>query len=158
MVEYVAYLHHKTAVHVNASASTVPPSLSNNIPLLGPYFFPPTYLHIARQNPTPIIDPETVYLVALTVIHPFFYPGLLTTCPQCASTEILWDGWNATGGRDVLGVQRNERAIGFQLRCKNCKSKYGKGGSELGPQAPGYCFATTNQCFWQNWEHRRIPR
>jgi hypothetical protein len=64
---------------------------------------------------------------------------------------VLWDGWTATGARDVHGVRREERALGYQLRCKPCRTKYGKGGSN--EKEKGSCFATTNKFFWEKWEH-----
>ncbi|KAF8959245.1 hypothetical protein BDZ97DRAFT_1667389 [Flammula alnicola] len=43
----------------------------------------------------------------------------------------------------------NERAIGYQLRCKDCKENDRPG---------GYCFVATNHIFWDKWEHWKIPR
>jgi hypothetical protein len=154
VVEYVDYVSRTTSLHGNSKPGAVPSTLPKGVPLLGPRFCPPSYLHEAKRSSTPKVLPETAYLKSITVIHPFFFPGL-NNCPQCASTDVLWDGWNATGAREVHGLRREERAVGYQLRCKTCKVKFGKGGSEQG--AAQYCFATTNQIFWQRWEHWKIP-
>ncbi|KAF8973795.1 hypothetical protein BDZ97DRAFT_1912253 [Flammula alnicola] len=65
------------------------------------------------------------------------------------SFGIRWDGWNSTGARNVYGIRMNERAIGYQLRCKDCKANDSPG---------GYCFVATNHVFWDKWEHWKIPR
>ncbi|KAF8173269.1 hypothetical protein BJ912DRAFT_1065323 [Pholiota molesta] len=150
VIEYVDYLYSRLSVHGNAKAKDVARTIDKAIPLLGPRFIPPSLFHQMRRDPTPAIDPQQMYIAALTIVHPVFYPTTFTNCPQCASAAILWDGWNATGARDVYGVRKNERAIGYQLRCKDCKSN----------KVPGekYCFATTNHVFWDKWEHWKIPR
>ncbi len=155
VVEYVDFVSHATAIPRNSKAGTPPSTLNKTFPLLGPRFCPPLYLHTMKRDTMPSIVPEGLYLKSLTVVHPTFFPGMLGVCPQCASTDIIWDGWNATGAREVHGIWREERAIGYQLRCKTCREKYGKGRSEHG--AAQYCFATTSQFFWKGWEHWRIP-
>jgi hypothetical protein len=109
VVEYVDYLNSKLTVHGNASASSkdIPQVINKAVPLLGPHFAPPTFLHTMRRNPTPFIDPEQMYIQALTIIHPVFYPTALTNCPRCASSQTPWDGWNATGSRTVYGLRIN---------------------------------------------------
>ncbi|KAF8173443.1 hypothetical protein BJ912DRAFT_1079230 [Pholiota molesta] len=151
VVEYVNYLHSKLAVHGNSSVDTkkIPKLLESGVPFLGPQFAPPTFLHYMRRDATPAITPECAYIRAITVIHPVYYSTELVECPQCASTDIRWDGWNGTGARTVHGIARNERAIGYQMRCKTCKDN---------KKADKYCFATTNHVFWKNWEHWKIPR
>ncbi|KAF8176924.1 hypothetical protein BJ912DRAFT_930520 [Pholiota molesta] len=161
IVEYVDYLHSRLAVHGNSSTSAkkIPRILHKSIPLLGPRFSPPTFLHYMRRDITPAIHPEYAYMKPLTVVHPVFFP-ILAQCPQCeSSSEIRWDGWNGTGGRSVHGVRFNERTIGYQLRCKNCKTA-AENATRTSSDSPdiGYCFATTNYEFWEKWEHWRIPR
>ena len=157
VVEYIEYVHGETSVHGNAGGNKIPPSLKKDIPLLGPRFLPPSYYHIMKREATPKIIPDIAYIKPLTVIHPV-YTGLgLSQCPQCESTDIRWDGWTTTGARDVHGVHREERALGYQLRCKPCKERYGKGGTHENENKL-FCFATTNKAFWAKWEHWRIPR
>lgn len=127
----------------------IPKTIERGIPILRPRFTPPAFLHYMRRDVTPAIIPEYAYISAFTAIHPVFYPAELVSCPQCGSSEILWDGWNATGARNVYGVRMNERALGYQLRCKDCKTNKAPGGS--------YCFATTSCVFWEKWEHWKIP-
>ncbi|KAF9540595.1 hypothetical protein CPC08DRAFT_650854, partial [Agrocybe pediades] len=156
VVEYVDFLHHETAVHGNATSKAVP-VLKKDIPLLGPRFLSPSFYHTAkREGSNPEILPDLAYIKPLTIIHPVYFGVFgLSRCPQCQSTEILWDAWTATGARDVHGIRREERAIGYQLHCKMCKEKYGKGGSQSGQKKS--CFATTSKFFWEKWEHWRIP-
>jgi hypothetical protein len=156
VVQYVEYIHRETSTHGNAGPTVARPNLKKEIPLLGPCFLPPSYQHAMRRETTPKIIPDTAYLKPLTIIHPFYQLGL-SQCPQCDSTEILWDGWTSTGAREVHGLRREERALGYQLRCKKCKAKYGKGGSNEHEKKP-FCFATTSKMFWQKWEHWKIPR
>ncbi|KAF8054908.1 hypothetical protein FPV67DRAFT_1681291 [Lyophyllum atratum] len=157
IVEYVDFVHALTSVHGNAKPGTVAPSLKKNIPLLGPYFVPPSYLDIQKRQPAPYIEPETSYFVPITIVHPFYFPGQLNSCPVCESPDTRWDGWTGAGPRDVHGVRREERALGYQLRCKMCKESKAR-------QEPGsdekleYCFAATSKVFWQRWEHWKIPR
>lgn len=154
-VEYTNYLWAKVSVHGNASASAkeVLKTINKSVPFTGSRFVPPSFIHYARRDTMPAIKPEHIYLAELTIIHPVFYPHDLVNCPHCGSQEIQWDSWNATGARDVHGLLKNERVLGYQLRCKICKDKndpVSKGG-------PGYCFATTNPAFWSKWDHWSIP-
>lgn len=154
VVEYVDRIYSKVSVHGNsgALAKEAIRTLEKNIPLLGPRFVPPTLLHRTRREATPHIKPEHLYLKPITAIHPMFYSTELKQCPQCSSSDIRWDGWNATGARVVYGIQYNERALGYQMRCKgDCKTKKNTDSST------GYCIATTNQTFWDKWEHWRVP-
>ncbi|KAG1807078.1 hypothetical protein EV424DRAFT_1329721, partial [Suillus variegatus] len=86
--------------------------LDSRIPILGPHFLPPSYLHARKCNPSePAINPEVLYLKPLRVIHPFYHPEL-ARCPRCDCTDgVLWDGWTGTGPRDVHGVMLDEAAI-----------------------------------------------
>ncbi|KAM6489712.1 hypothetical protein JOM56_014735, partial [Amanita muscaria] len=147
IVQYVNFVHDTTRARPKKSAVSLP-RLSNEIPLLGPRFLPPSYLHARKRPGNAPIEPELMYLRPLNVVHPFYYPSL-ARCPQCCGTNILWEGWTGTGARDVHGVKLEEAALGCQLRCKDCKGQ-GAGG--------GYCFATTNVLFWGKYEHWQIPR
>lgn len=142
-------MYKNTRLNGNASTDKIPPSLKKEVPLLGPIFVPPSYQCLSKRSNFPVITPETAYLVPLTVVHPFYHSGLLNACPRCDLKDINWDGWNATGPREVYGLYRNERVIGYQLRCKSCKGG-GKGKSS--------CCVTTNPFFWEKWEYWRIPR
>jgi len=147
VVEYVNTIYRMTKVHGNARANTAPANLRSDIPIIGPVFEPPGYLHLQKRNNSPSIEPGSTYLLAITIVHPFFYPGL-GSCPGCGSNNTNWDGWTPTGPREVHGVCREERALGYQLRCKDCKGVNGK----------DYCFATTSAEFWKNHEHWELPR
>ena len=125
------------------------------IPLLGPRFVPPTYLHVKKREDNVAIQPETAYLKPLNVIHPFYYPDL-GKCPRCDSLDVLWDSWASNGHRDLHGVHEEEMAIGYQLQCKACKEN--KATHTQDDEGGGYCFLTTNQVFWTKWEHWRMPR
>ncbi|KAF9523225.1 hypothetical protein CPB83DRAFT_775787, partial [Crepidotus variabilis] len=153
ILSYVDYVYEKTKVHGNSSALRVPPNLPKQVPLLGPTFVPPSYRHVMKRSTVPKIVPETAYIVALTVVHPFYHSGTISICPQCGdSKNVNWDSWTGTGGREVQGLYRNERVIGYQLRCKTCQGKPKE------ERKQGFCFATTNQIFWEKWEHWKIPR
>ncbi|THH15644.1 hypothetical protein EW146_g4880 [Bondarzewia mesenterica] len=130
VVEYVNFAYERTKVHANSKKGTLPPSLKGDIPIFGPRFVPPTYLHLQKRQSVPTIKPETAYLKPLNIIHPFYYPKL-TKCPQ------------------------EEGALRFQLRCKPCEQLYGKHGGNGDGQ---YCFATMNPVFWKRWEFWELPR
>ncbi|KAG2740956.1 hypothetical protein P692DRAFT_20688297, partial [Suillus brevipes Sb2] len=114
IIEYVNYISDKT--RVRSAKALTQPHLDSKIPLLGPHFVPPCYLHALRRNQLePAVNPETLYLKPLWVIHPFYYSEL-ARCPRCNCTDsIRWDGWTGTGPRDVHGMFVNEGAIGTQL-------------------------------------------
>ena len=145
IVEYVNFVHGKTRVHGNAAKDSIPASLDKWIPLLGPRFVPPPYLYHEKRQSAPEITPVIAHLKPLNVVHPFYYPDI-SVCPKCRSADTYWDGWNAKGSREVHGIKEEEAALGFQLRCKNCR---GDG---------QFCIATTNPLFWEKWEHWKIPR
>lgn len=146
-MEYIDTVYGMTKVHGNAKQNTSPTNLQSEIPIIGPFFEPPGYLHLQKRNAICSIEPESMYLLPITMVHPFFYPNL-ESCPGCGSNNTHWDGWTPTGPREVHGLRREERALGFQLRCKDCKSINGK----------DYCFATTSAEFWKNCQHWEIPR
>jgi hypothetical protein len=148
VVQYVNYIYKATTVRGGPKNGNALPILRKEIPLLGPRFLPPSYLHIQKRNTTPNITPTPAYLKPLCVVHPFYNPEL-ATCPQCGSDNILWDGWTTSGHREVHGVSREETALGYQLKCQPCQDA---------PAQGSYCFATTNAKFWENKEHWEIPR
>src|ERR1700677_2326504 len=117
IVEYVNFLYKSTKHHGNSKKNAPPPNLLKEIPLLGPHFIPPSYLHIQKRQPTPTIQPQTTYLKPLNIVHPFYYAGLGKCCPQCDSSDVQWDGWTTSHHRDVHGIQEEETVLGFQLLC-----------------------------------------
>ena len=157
VVEYVGFIYRLTKCHGNSKKGTLPPSLPKGIPILGPRFLPPLYLHIRKRQTVPIIRPETAYQKPLNIIHPFYYENF-GLCPQCGSTETRWDGWTTTGHREIHGVHEDETALGYQLICKRCESQYSQARGNTSTGEGAYCFATTNPIFWKNWELWSIPR
>ena len=156
VVEYVQYVHKKTSIRAGTQNGTAPPSLGTEVPILGPRFLPPTYLHLRKRNTTPIIEPQSAYLKPLTIVHPFYFPEL-AKCPQCDTDNIGWNGWTTTGPRNVHGICRDETAYGVQVQCKGeCERRFG--GGKNAEEAGTYCFATTNVKFWEKREHWGIPR
>ncbi|KAG2085532.1 hypothetical protein BD769DRAFT_1397235 [Suillus cothurnatus] len=99
------------------------PCLDSRIPILGPHFLPPSYLHVQKRNQSePAINPEVLYLKPLRIIHPFYHPEL-ARCPQCdCADSVSWDGWTGTGPWDVHGLMFDEAVIGIQLRCESCRN------------------------------------
>ncbi|KAF9078570.1 hypothetical protein BDP27DRAFT_1459815 [Rhodocollybia butyracea] len=62
---------------------------------------------------------------------------------------------------------REERALGFQLRCPDCASGAGsksenkakeESGEILEEETVRVCTSTTNAIFWEKWQHYEIPR
>jgi hypothetical protein len=150
VVEYVNFLWGRTKVHGGAGKEIAAPYLSKDIPLMGPQFVHPSYLQLERRQYAGGPSPATAYIKPINVVHPFYYPTL-TRCPKCKSKDVLWEGWTGTGSREVHGLNREEMAIGYQLRCKSCENR-------VGSERAGYCYATTNPVFWQEYEHWQIPR
>ncbi len=138
-----------TKVHGNAKSGKPIPNLPLNLPIYGPRFVPPTYMHRQKRNTSsPKIEPVVAYLKPLTVIHPFYFSSL-NKCPQCETEEsTTWNSWVNTGHRELFGIRHGECALGYQLRCNSCKQA---GRSQ-------YCFATSSVGFWQKWEFWAIPR
>ncbi|KAF9019632.1 hypothetical protein BDZ89DRAFT_1164575 [Hymenopellis radicata] len=151
-VEYVTRIYNATTAHGNAKGSkAIPPKLPLSVPILGPRFRAPTYLEQYKRNGNAKVVPDVLDLVPLTILHPFYLVNAgVDNCPQCGSTETSWrdGGWTGAGPRDVHGARVEERAVGYQLRCRNCKQN----------GSAHYCFALTNMTFWQNWEPWKIPR
>ncbi|KAI0323824.1 hypothetical protein GY45DRAFT_1216361, partial [Cubamyces sp. BRFM 1775] len=77
--EYVSYLAKQTR-STKGNGLAVP--LDAKVPILGPRFVPPTYMHNQKRNVSPEVAPDTVYLKPLNVVHPFYYPDLHRGCPQ----------------------------------------------------------------------------
>ena len=155
VVEYVNLLYRNTKRHGNAKASMPAPCLPQDVPLLGPRFIPPTYLHAKRRQGAPVAQPETVYLKPLNIVHPFYYDGI-SKCLQCGSLDVCWDGWTTTGHRMLHGIWEEETVLGYQLICKQCQDEHSA--KSKGKIANGsFCFATTNPMFWKKWEYWAIP-
>ncbi|KAJ7157748.1 hypothetical protein C8R46DRAFT_908802 [Mycena filopes] len=153
VAEYVTFLHRETKPPTVPKTSTKipkPPALKPGVPVYGPKFIPPS-LNDARLRLATKVKPQTAYLRPINIIHPIYYPTL-GKCPHCGSCDVRWDGWNATGSREVHGLRREETALGYQLRHDSCTPDEGSTKSRT------RSFATTNQLFWQRWEHWEIPR
>jgi hypothetical protein len=164
IVEYVQFLWEKTR---SRSKKGEPSKLGVNVPLLGPHFMPPSYLHIQKRSGGGAIEPKIQYLKPLNIVHLFYYPQL-AWCPRCGSDkDLTWEGWTSKGPRELHGIFCEEMALGAQLRCNHCKET-----SKLKPKArnstthssdsdssiEGYCFTMTSAVYWKSWEHWRIPR
>lgn len=152
VVEYVVW-----AYDLTKGKNGVSP-LKSNIPLLGPRFLPPAYWHLHRRHSTPEIDPKTAYMKALTIVHPLYFENL-AMCPKCDATgaDIVWSGWTSTGHCEVHGLEREETALGYQLRCKRCAGIASSQKSSSKNGEGSYCFTTTNHTFWERREHWQIP-
>ncbi|KAJ7467666.1 hypothetical protein FB451DRAFT_1178035 [Mycena latifolia] len=149
----MSLLHRETRAPTPPKNSTKIPTerpLKPGIPVYGPKFIPPTF-NDARLRMSSKVKPQTAYLRPVNVVHPVYYPNL-RNCPHCGSDDVRWDSWNGTGSREVHGLRREETALGYQLRHDKCIP-------DEGSSAPkSRSFATTNQLFWQRWEHWKIPR
>ncbi|KAG2106102.1 hypothetical protein BD769DRAFT_1366782, partial [Suillus cothurnatus] len=135
VVEYVQCLWEKSRPRSKKIEPT--DKLGINVPLLGPRFVPPSYLHIQKRAGLGhrVLEPMTQYIKPLNVIHPFYYPQL-ATCPRCGSDkETSWEGWTSTGARELHGLICEETALGAQLRCNICKesAKMKKGNTKNTP-------------------------
>ncbi|KAG1774921.1 hypothetical protein EV702DRAFT_1180543 [Suillus placidus] len=94
IVEYVQFLWEKTRTW---SKRGKPNKLGVNVPLLGPRFMPPSYLHIQKWSGGGAIETKIQYLKPLNIVHPFYYPQL-AWCPRCRSNEdTTWEGWTSKG-------------------------------------------------------------
>jgi hypothetical protein len=160
IVEYVQFLWEKTR---SRSKKGDPGKLGINVPLLGPRFLPPSYLHVQKRSGGGTIEPTMQYLKPLNIVHPFYYPHL-GHCPRCGSDkDTAWEGWTSKGARELHGLFCEEAALGTQLRCNRCKESLkaktrGDAASGMVAGIEGYCFATTSAMYWKGWEHWRIPR
>ncbi|KAI6030974.1 hypothetical protein EDC04DRAFT_2523938, partial [Pisolithus marmoratus] len=79
VVEYVNFLWQKT--RPRKKTANEPAAIGLDVPILGPRFLPPTYLHAHKRPGLSSIVPETQYLKPINVVHPFYYPEL-ACCPQ----------------------------------------------------------------------------
>ncbi|PIL34267.1 hypothetical protein GSI_03978 [Ganoderma sinense ZZ0214-1] len=154
VVEYVNWVYGMTKTKHGRKP------LPRDIPLYGPAFIPPSYMHEQLRNGMKTtVAPETAYLKAVTVIHPLYFPQL-EKCPRCGTrkpSDLDWYGWVPTGHCEVHGVDREETALGYQLRCQSCKTR-AKGQQATRKNGEGsYCFSTTNHTFWSKYEHWQIP-
>ena len=151
VVQYVNFVWEKT--QLCSMEPDVAPQLSDSIPLLGPHFMPPTYLHASKWSDAMHADPVLMYLCPLNIIHPFYYPDL-AKCPCCEGTNVIWEGWTGSGACEVHGLKLEEVALGYQLQCKDCRTSAEAHGNE----GPGYSWATTSPYFWHQHKHKEIPR
>ena len=181
VVEYVNFIWDKTRPRKKGNA---PARLGTDVPLLGPRFIPPSYLHLRKQAGVLDVKPDMQYLKPVNIVHPFYYPEL-ACCPQCQSTEVTWEGWTGTGARELHGVVQDEVALGLQLRCNACRlnrcgadsgdsseilakqverqttgsdTPLSEPQTKVGGQSSSYCCATTSSTYWKSWEHWKIPR
>ncbi|KAJ7707567.1 hypothetical protein B0H17DRAFT_917596 [Mycena rosella] len=152
VVEYVMFLYKETKPPKNLKPSKVYPSraLGPNIPLFGPRFTPPT-LNDHRLRISENLKPEIGYLRPINIIHPVFYSDI-GKCPHCGSEDVSWDSWTTSGSREVHGLRREETALGYKLKHKDCSPDEGSTVPET------RVIATTNAVFWAKWEHWKIPR
>lgn len=131
-------------------------TLSQGVPIYGPVFLPPSYLEQTKRQSAPEITPDVMYLKPLTIIHPFYFSDLFHCPNQPLDTpdghKVSWDGWSSMGPREVHGLEREETALGFQLRCHACPAR-----SPTGDKLQ-HCWALTSSQFWQQREHYDIPR
>ena len=80
--------------------------LKEGVPILGPWFLPPAYLHLKWHEVTPKITPDTTYLKPLNIVHLFYYL-CLWCCPWCHSEDeklVYWEGWTPTGYQELHGI------------------------------------------------------
>ncbi|TFY78099.1 hypothetical protein EWM64_g5914 [Hericium alpestre] len=163
IVAYVSYLFSATkppSLPKDAPADAEAPKpfpLRAGIPLFGPLFVPPSYIHLEKRSNVPMIEPKTAYLKSMHIVHPFYYPQL-SMCHRCSSDNIQWDGWTSSSPREVYGVQRGELALGYQLRCVDCQDLKSKQMTKAARKKITYSCATTNDLFWERWEYWQIPR
>ncbi|KAG2034370.1 hypothetical protein BDR03DRAFT_1013428 [Suillus americanus] len=94
IIEYVQFLWEKTR---SQSKKGDPGKLGVNVPLLGPHFLPPSYLHVQKRSGGGTIEPTMQYLKPLNILHPFYYLHL-GQCPRCRSDkDTAWEGWTSKG-------------------------------------------------------------
>ncbi|KAG2091337.1 uncharacterized protein F5147DRAFT_748138 [Suillus discolor] len=94
IVEYVQFLWEKTRRRSKKGETN---KLGVNVPLLGPRFMPPSYLHIQKRSGGGAVDLTIQYLKPLNIVHPFYHPQL-ARCPRCGSDkDMTWEGWTSKG-------------------------------------------------------------
>ncbi|KAI0682549.1 hypothetical protein BC835DRAFT_1311466 [Cytidiella melzeri] len=164
VVEYVNYISsNKSAVKTSQTKTGAAFKVPAGLPIWGPVFEPPTFSDILRRDPRAVLNratgkldkikPDSAYLRRLTVVHPYYFKSL-RRCPRNASHNIASDGWQSTGSREVHGISQEEAAIGYQIRCHDCKEEEKNGTSVT------YCFALTNAEYWEELkqDYRTLPR
>ena len=158
IVAYLNELNSYTFYHGNSAHAGEVRPLPTNFPILGPRFVHPSYLEGNLTNPgSAKVDPHVALIMPVNVIHPVYYTRTrknLRRCPRCGEENVKnvhWNGWGATGHREVFGVRRPETALGYQLRCRTCQAAGGE-------RAASHCFATTSPEFWAGWKFWEIPR
>lgn len=116
-------------------------------------------MHNFRRHSMPDIHPETAYLKAFTIIHPLYFGDSIAICPKCDATgsDVSWSGWTSTGHCEVHGLDREETALGYQLRCQRCSKAASDQKTSIRNGEGTYCFSTTNHTFWERREHWTIP-
>lgn len=147
IVTYVSKINVDSRVHGNSKAKDAR-TLGSNIPLLGPVFAPPTHLHqLRRKGPTDKVVPQTSYIKKLHIIHPFFYPDLPLSCPECNEVATFAsNGWTGGAPRKVHALKVDELAYGLQYQCGVCEKN-----------KRSYGFSTTNPEFWKGTPHWALP-
>ncbi|KAJ7591983.1 hypothetical protein C8J56DRAFT_781267 [Mycena floridula] len=148
VVEYVNHVYSRVTVHGNATGvKAIPPDLPLAVPFLGPRFIAPSYNHIRKRSRAAHVRP--IYLISINIVHPLYYPELVL-CPQCGDTkDTNWTGgWTGSGARHVHGLHRDERALGYQVRCPGC---------QVNPSVKSHCFVLTSDKYWEKWQHWKIP-
>lgn len=158
-------------VHGNASSEEKRKPLEpKHLPLLGPRFVPPSFMHLQSRNLQAVQNPSSAYLKPLYLVHPLWHPEL-RQCPHCGEKKhVSWDSWNAKGHHEVHGLRFNEYALGYQLRCETCKKANAGKANRRGRQptngrredldieeSSGHCFTTTSSMFWKDCEFWTIP-
>ena len=78
----------------------------------------------------------------------------LARCPQCNGKNVSWDSWAATGYRDVHGIDIDEYALGYQLRCKDCEACPSENPQR---ERRKHCWVTTSADFWTSHRLWDIP-
>ncbi|KAG0698511.1 hypothetical protein DFH29DRAFT_1018080 [Suillus ampliporus] len=120
IVEYVQLLWEKTRTW-SKKGDLEASKLGMNVPLLGPRFMPPSYLHIQKWSGGGAVELKIQYLKPLNIVYLFYYPQL-AQCPRCGSNkDTTWEGWTSKGPQELHGVFCEEMALSTQLHCNHCK-------------------------------------
>lgn len=155
VVEYVNILYDIMQVKSNKGKVSVKEykPVPKNFPYFGPHFFPPGYRDFEIRNSTPMITPQTMYLKPLTIIHPIYFPDI-ANCPRCDGLNVAWSNWTSAGYREVYGIRLDEFALGYQLRCTDCKER-----EENKPKQDRerHCWTTTSMDFWARRKVWDVP-
>ncbi|KAJ3534877.1 hypothetical protein NM688_g7062 [Phlebia brevispora] len=158
IVQYTMTLWKMRKVHGNSKLVSKEDSLRplpKDLIVLGPTFRAPDSRVLDLWAKYPDIMPEQMYLKPVTLIHPLWFSEL-SACPGCGSNDIKWDSWTTSGIRNVHGVDMEETALGYQLRCTACEKKDVKNKSTKRRKSQ-FCYSTTSMEFWEKWDHWKIP-